>query len=66
MTSVQDHNIKSDQAINKIIAQEIEKAINTYIEKFNQEFDSELENAFKDIITIRKLAIKNPDTTNDV
>ncbi|CAG8604481.1 8915_t:CDS:1, partial [Diversispora eburnea] len=45
MTSVQEHNIKSDQAINKIIAQEIEKAINTYIEKFNQELDSELENA---------------------
>ncbi|CAG8825820.1 3562_t:CDS:1, partial [Dentiscutata erythropus] len=61
MTSIQDHNIKPDQAINKNIAQEeIKKAIKAYIEKFNQVFESELENEFKDFISSRKLIVKNP------
>ena len=37
-----DCNIKPDQAINKLLIQEIGKGFKTYIEKLDQDYDSEL------------------------
>ena len=61
-----DRNIKPDQAINKLLIQEIGKGFKTYIEKLEQDYDSESEDELKDIISIRRPAIKNPVTTNDM
>jgi len=60
-----DRNIKSDQAINKFLIQKIGKGFKTYIEKL-EDYDSESEDDLKDIISIRKPAIKNLVTTNDM
>ena len=68
-----DHNIKPDQTINKFLIQKIGNGFKTYIEKLEQDYNSEsedelkdLENELKDIISIRKPAIKNLVTTNDM
>ena len=61
-------NIKPDQAINKLLIQEIGKGFKTYIEKLEQDYNSESEDELKDIIiiSIRRPAIKNLVTTNDM
>ncbi|CAG8627549.1 34769_t:CDS:2 [Gigaspora margarita] len=65
-----DCNIKLVQAINKLLIQEIGKGFKTYIEKLDQDYDSEsnseLEEALKEAITICKTTVKNPITTNNV
>ncbi|CAG8471344.1 7499_t:CDS:2 [Ambispora leptoticha] len=70
MTTIQDYKSKLTQAIDKIIMQKIEeeigKGFKTYIEKLEQDYDSESEDELKDIISIRRPAIKNPVTTNDM
>ena len=58
-----DCNIKPDQAINKLLIQEIGKGFKTYIEKLEQDYDSESEDELKDIISICKPAIKKLVTT---
>ena len=60
-----DHNIKPDQTINKFLIQKIGNGFKTYIEKL-EDYDSESEDDLKDIISIRKPAIKNLVTTNDM
>ncbi|KAF0434158.1 hypothetical protein F8M41_004930 [Gigaspora margarita] len=65
-----DCNIKPVQAINKLLIQEIGKGFKTYIEKLDQDYDSEsdseLEEALKEAITICKPTVKNPITTNNI
>ena len=61
-----DCNNKLDQAINKLLIYKIGKGgFKTYIEKL-EDYDSESEDDLKDIISIRKPAIKNLVTTNDM
>ncbi|CAG8856779.1 41564_t:CDS:1, partial [Gigaspora margarita] len=61
-----DCNIKP---INKFLIQDIGNSFKAYIEKLDEEYDSEsdfdLKNELKDIISIRKLAVKNPVATNN-
>ncbi|CAG8785524.1 9343_t:CDS:1, partial [Gigaspora margarita] len=56
-----DCNIKP---INKFLIREIGKGFKAYIEKLDEEYDSEsdfdLKNELKDIISICKPAVKNP------
>ena len=65
-----DCNIHATKAINKLLIQEIGKDWKTYIEKLDQDYDSEsdsdLENELKDIISIIKPTVKNPVATNNV
>ena len=55
-----DCNIKPDQSINKL---EIGKGFKAYIEKLDEEYDSESD---FDYISIRKPTVKNPVATNNV
>ncbi|CAG8645001.1 4126_t:CDS:1, partial [Paraglomus brasilianum] len=57
-----DCNIKPDQAINKLLIQEIGKGFKAYIEKLDEEYDSESD---FDFISIRKPTVKNPVATNN-
>ncbi|KAF0420613.1 hypothetical protein F8M41_006928 [Gigaspora margarita] len=66
-------NNKPDQAINKLLIQEIGKGFKTYIEKPEQDYDSEtnseieseLANRIKGILTTPKFTVKNPVATNN-
>ena len=58
-----DCNSKPDQAINKLLIQEIGKGFKAYIEKLDEEYDSESD---FDFISIRKPTVKNPVATNNV
>ena len=58
-----DCNFKPDQAINKLLIQEIGKGFKAYIEKLDEEYDSESD---FDFISIRKPTVKNPVATNNV
>ena len=49
--------------INKLLIQEIGKGFKAYIEKLDEEYDSESD---FDFISIRKPTVKNPVATNNV
>ena len=59
-----DCNFKPDQAINKLLIQEIGKGFKTYIEKLDQDYDSESDSEL-DFISICKPTVKNPVATNN-